>query len=79
MLSAENEGECATHITVICRGRMFNMDVVDAQGEVRTVPELRHDIKLIHDQCHNQPYGLSLGALTTERRDTWWQVIKLII
>ncbi|XP_035688769.1 peroxisomal carnitine O-octanoyltransferase-like [Branchiostoma floridae] len=37
----ESEGPSPTHITVLCKGRVFKMEVIDQEGELLTPTELK--------------------------------------
>merc|ERR1711976_777328 len=51
----EAEGPCPSHVTVMCRGRLCSVDVLDADGHLRTAPELQEGLQYIRDLCDSQP------------------------
>lgn len=64
----------STHITVLCRGRIFVMKSVDDREEPLTAPELQQQFQYIKDKCDREPEGPGIGALTGDNRTSWAQV-----
>ncbi|XP_060065986.1 peroxisomal carnitine O-octanoyltransferase-like [Ylistrum balloti] len=67
----DSEGTSPGHLTVMCRGRIFAFDGVNANGEILTPPEIQSQLQRIKDVCETKPEGPGLGALTGDERTTW--------
>jgi len=67
----EDEGPCATHVTVLCKGRIFSLNGCASNNELLTPPELQKQLQHIRDICDREPEGLGLGALTCDDRNVW--------
>lgn len=65
-----SEGECPSHLVVMCRGRMFSFDGVH-NGEILTPPELFRQLSFIKEQCENRAEGAGVSALTSQERTVW--------
>ncbi|XP_020633624.3 peroxisomal carnitine O-octanoyltransferase isoform X1 [Pogona vitticeps] len=66
----ESEGECPSHLVVLCRGRIFAFDAVH-DDHILTPPEIFRQLSYIQRRCHNEPEGPGLAALTSEERTPW--------
>ncbi|XP_075683764.1 peroxisomal carnitine O-octanoyltransferase [Rhinoderma darwinii] len=66
----ESEGNCPTHLTVMCRGRIFTVDAV-RDGQILSPPELLRQFSYIQKICQSGRDGIGLSALTTEERTRW--------
>ncbi|XP_034553326.1 peroxisomal carnitine O-octanoyltransferase [Notolabrus celidotus] len=66
----ESEGQCPSHLVVMCRGRIFTFDAV-CDGKILTPPELLRQLSYVHKVCEGEPEGDGVGALTTEERTQW--------
>ncbi|XP_007424767.1 peroxisomal carnitine O-octanoyltransferase [Python bivittatus] len=66
----ENEGECPSHLVVLCRGRIFEFSGLH-DGHILSPPELFRQLSYIQKKCQNEPEGPGLSALTSEERTTW--------
>ncbi|XP_066484607.1 peroxisomal carnitine O-octanoyltransferase [Tiliqua scincoides] len=66
----ESEGECPSHLVVMCRGRIFAFDAVH-DGHILSPPEIVRQLTYIKKRCHNEPEGPGLAALTSEERTQW--------
>jgi carnitine O-octanoyltransferase len=71
---AEREGEAPSHVVVLCRGRYFKFNVLDSAGHIITAPEIEEQLRSVRQRCDNEPHGPGVGALTAERRTTWYHV-----
>ncbi|XP_050388403.1 peroxisomal carnitine O-octanoyltransferase [Patella vulgata] len=67
----DEEGECPTNVIVMCRGRIFTVNVVDDNNEPLTAPEIQHLIQTIETQCSRLPHGDGVGYLPTLGRTEW--------
>lgn len=65
-----SEGECPSHLVVMCRGRMFTFDAV-YNGEILTPPELLRQLSVIQAQCESGVCGAGLSVLTSQDRTVW--------
>ncbi|XP_078572634.1 peroxisomal carnitine O-octanoyltransferase-like isoform X2 [Branchiostoma floridae x Branchiostoma japonicum] len=70
----EAEGAAPTHITVLCKGRVFKLEVIDQEGEPLTPPELKRQLDSVKEQCENAPEGPHISTLTAEDRTKWAKV-----
>ncbi|XP_074538683.1 peroxisomal carnitine O-octanoyltransferase [Halichoeres trimaculatus] len=66
----ESEGQCPSHITVMCRGRIFTFDAL-CDGKILTPPELLRQLSYVQNVCEGEPEGDGVGALTSEERTQW--------
>nr|XP_056713390.1 peroxisomal carnitine O-octanoyltransferase [Euleptes europaea] len=66
----EGEGECPSHLVVLCRGRIFAFDAVH-DGHILSPPEISRQLMYIQKRCCSEPEGPGLSVLTSEKR-TWW-------
>lgn len=69
----ESEGEAASHVVVMCRGRFFTFKVLDGDGNIITVPEFEVQLHHIRSLCDSQPEGPGVGALTGQNRTVWYE------
>ncbi|XP_035688500.1 peroxisomal carnitine O-octanoyltransferase-like isoform X1 [Branchiostoma floridae] len=67
----ESEGPSPTHITVLCKGRVFKMECVDQEGEPLTPAELKLQLQMLKQQCENMSEGPHISALTAGNRTEW--------
>ncbi|XP_019636197.1 PREDICTED: peroxisomal carnitine O-octanoyltransferase-like isoform X1 [Branchiostoma belcheri] len=67
----EAEGTAPTHITLLCKGRVFKLEVIDPEGEPLTPPELKRQLDSVRQQCENAPEGPHISTLTAENRTKW--------
>ncbi|KAK3600716.1 hypothetical protein CHS0354_027203 [Potamilus streckersoni] len=75
----ESEGSNPTHLIVLCRGRIYVMEVFHSSGEPYTVPELQKQLQMIREQCDNSPMGPGIGALTGDNRTSWAKLRNRLI
>ncbi|NXY81104.1 OCTC octanoyltransferase, partial [Alcedo cyanopectus] len=74
----EAEGECPSHLTVLCRGRVFVFDGVH-EGNIVTPPEIFRQLTYIQKRCHSEPDGPGLAALTSSERTKWAELREYLI
>ncbi|KAH0627482.1 hypothetical protein JD844_003231 [Phrynosoma platyrhinos] len=74
----ESEGECPSHLVVLCRGRIFAFDTVH-DGHILTPPEISRQLYYIQKRCHSEPEGPGLAALTSEERTPWAKAREYLI
>ncbi|XP_006031764.1 peroxisomal carnitine O-octanoyltransferase isoform X1 [Alligator sinensis] len=74
----ESEGECPSHIIVMCRGRIFAFDAV-YEGRMLSPSEIFRQFAYIQKRCHNEPNGPGLGALTSNERTKWAEAREYLI
>ncbi|KAF0879424.1 peroxisomal carnitine O-octanoyltransferase [Crocuta crocuta] len=74
----ESEGHSPTHLTVLCRGRVFVFDVMH-EGSLMTPPEIHRQLTYIHKKCHSEPDGPGIPALTSEERTRWAKAREYLI
>ncbi|CAH1238747.1 CROT [Branchiostoma lanceolatum] len=67
----ESEGPSPTHIAVLCKGRVFKLEVIDREGEPLTPAELKIQLEGVKQQCENVPEGPHISALTAGDRTEW--------
>lgn len=75
----EREGFSPSHLTVMCRGRIFTLQVIDENGDPYHVPELQLQLQKIREYCDSRPWGSSIGSLTSMNRDDWAILRKHLI
>ncbi|KAL3831992.1 hypothetical protein ACJMK2_023676 [Sinanodonta woodiana] len=75
----ESEGSIPNHLIVLCRGRIYVMEVYHSSGEPYTVPELQKQLQMIREQCDNRPIGPGIGALTGDNRTSWAKLRNRLI
>ncbi|XP_046550844.1 peroxisomal carnitine O-octanoyltransferase-like [Haliotis rubra] len=75
----ETEGPAPSNVTVTCRGHYFNLECLDADGEVKTQPEFLHHLKAIQEKCDKMPPGPAIGNLTTDDRTEWAKMRSRLI
>ncbi|XP_075067972.1 peroxisomal carnitine O-octanoyltransferase isoform X1 [Mixophyes fleayi] len=66
----ESEGSCPTHLTAMCRGRIFTFAAVH-EGQMLSPPEILRQLSHIQNRCQSDRDGIGLSALTTEERTRW--------
>ncbi|KAK6753652.1 hypothetical protein RB195_012938 [Necator americanus] len=64
----ESEGDCPSHITVLCRGKIWRVEMLK-EGQLKTPDELHRTLSYIDEHSTNDPR--SVATLTTHNRDTW--------
>lgn len=69
-----SEGDTPINMIVFCRGRIFNFDCIDENGEPLTAPELQMQFQRTRDYCDSLPEGPGIGQLTGDERTTWAQM-----
>lgn len=69
----EAEGECPSHLIVLCRGRVFAFDAMH-EGSMLTPPEIFRQLRYIQERCYSEPDGPGLAALTSNERTKWAEV-----
>ncbi|XP_035697812.1 peroxisomal carnitine O-octanoyltransferase-like [Branchiostoma floridae] len=67
----ESEGPSPTHIMVLCKGRVFKMEVIDQEGEPLTPAELKTQLEVVKQQCENVCEGPHISVLTAGNRTEW--------
>lgn len=65
-----SEGECPSHLVVMCRGRIFTFDGL-CNGQILTPPELFRQLSYVKAQCENRAEGPGVAALTSLERTLW--------
>ncbi|NWU90317.1 OCTC octanoyltransferase, partial [Upupa epops] len=74
----ETEGECPSHLIVLCRGRVFAFDTIH-EGNMVTPPEIFRQLTYIKKRCHCEPDGPGLPALTSNERTKWAELREYLI
>ncbi|NXA67778.1 OCTC octanoyltransferase, partial [Mohoua ochrocephala] len=74
----EAEGECPSHLIVLCRGRVFAFDAMH-EGSMLTPPEIFRQLTYIQKRCHSEPDGPGLAALTSNERTKWAELREYLI
>ncbi|XP_027576396.2 peroxisomal carnitine O-octanoyltransferase isoform X1 [Pipra filicauda] len=74
----EAEGECPSHLIVLCRGRVFAFDAMH-EGSMVTPPEIFRQLTYIQKRCHSEPDGPGLAALTSNERTKWAELREYLI
>uniref|UniRef100_A0A8C3YBG5 Peroxisomal carnitine O-octanoyltransferase n=1 Tax=Catagonus wagneri TaxID=51154 RepID=A0A8C3YBG5_9CETA len=74
----ESEGHCPSHVTVMCRGRIFVFDVMH-EGCLVTPPEILRQLTFIQKKCHSEPDGPGIAVLTSEARTQWAKTREYLI
>ncbi|NWH71350.1 OCTC octanoyltransferase, partial [Piaya cayana] len=74
----ETEGECPTHLIVLCRGRVFSFDTIH-EGNMMTPPEIFRQLAYIQKICHSEPDGPGVAALTSSERTVWAKLREYLI
>uniref|UniRef100_A0A8C3KT96 Peroxisomal carnitine O-octanoyltransferase n=1 Tax=Calidris pygmaea TaxID=425635 RepID=A0A8C3KT96_9CHAR len=74
----ETEGECPSHLIVLCRGRVFAFDAIH-EGNMVTPPEIFRQLTYIQKRCHSEPDGPGLAALTSNERTKWAELREYLI
>ncbi|NWZ72304.1 OCTC octanoyltransferase, partial [Acrocephalus arundinaceus] len=74
----EAEGECPSHLIVLCRGRVFAFDTMH-EGSMLTPPEIFRQLTYIQKRCHSEPEGPGLAALTSNERTKWAELREYLI
>ncbi|NXF36835.1 OCTC octanoyltransferase, partial [Nyctibius bracteatus] len=74
----EAEGECPSHLIVLCRGRVFAFDAIH-EGNMVTPPEIFRQLTYIQKRCHSEPEGPGLAALTSNERTKWAELREYLI
>ncbi|NXJ16318.1 OCTC octanoyltransferase, partial [Odontophorus gujanensis] len=72
------EGECPSHLVVLCRGRVFAFDAIH-EGNMLTPPEISRQLTYIQKRCHSEPDGPGLSALTSNERTKWAEIREYLI
>ncbi|XP_061811439.1 peroxisomal carnitine O-octanoyltransferase-like isoform X1 [Nerophis lumbriciformis] len=66
----EQEGNCPSHLVVMCRGRIFTFDAL-CDGQILTPPELLRQLSYVKERCQGRPDGQGVAALTSDDRTRW--------
>ncbi|NXQ60994.1 OCTC octanoyltransferase, partial [Anthoscopus minutus] len=74
----EAEGECPSHLIVLCRGRVFAFDAMH-EGSMLTPPEIFRQLTYIQKRCYSEPDGPGLAALTSNERTKWAELREYLI
>ncbi|XP_015283929.1 PREDICTED: peroxisomal carnitine O-octanoyltransferase, partial [Gekko japonicus] len=74
----ESEGECPSHLLVLCQGRIFTFDAVHG-GHMLSPPEISRQLTYVQKRCYNEPEGPGLAVLTSEERTRWAQIRDYLI
>uniref|UniRef100_A0A8D2NMU9 Peroxisomal carnitine O-octanoyltransferase n=1 Tax=Zosterops lateralis melanops TaxID=1220523 RepID=A0A8D2NMU9_ZOSLA len=74
----EAEGECPSHLIVLCRGRVFAFDAMH-EGSMLTAPEIFRQLAYIQKRCYSEPDGPGLAALTSNERTKWAELREYLI
>ncbi|NXG63258.1 OCTC octanoyltransferase, partial [Hemiprocne comata] len=74
----ETEGECPSHLIVLCRGRVFAFDAIH-EGNMVTPPEIFRQLAYIQKRCQSEPDGPGLAALTSNERTKWAELRQYLI
>ncbi|NWI08301.1 OCTC octanoyltransferase, partial [Crypturellus soui] len=74
----ETEGECPSHLVVLCRGRVFTFDALH-EGNMLNPPEISRQLTYIQKRCYSEPDGPGLAALTSEERTKWAKMREYLI
>ncbi|XP_061202088.1 peroxisomal carnitine O-octanoyltransferase isoform X1 [Neopsephotus bourkii] len=74
----ETEGECPSHLIVLCRGRVFAFDAIH-EGSMLTPPEIFRQLTHIQKTCHSEPDGPGVAALTSCERTKWAELRDYLI
>ncbi|KAM9574576.1 peroxisomal carnitine O-octanoyltransferase [Guaruba guarouba] len=74
----ETEGECPSHLVVLCRGRVFAFDAIH-EGSMLTPPEIFRQLTHIQKTCHSEPDGPGLAAFTSSERTKWAELREYLI
>ncbi|NXO64106.1 OCTC octanoyltransferase, partial [Phainopepla nitens] len=74
----EAEGECPSHLIVLCRGRIFAFDTI-CDGSMLTPPEIFRQLTYIQNRCYSEPDGPGLAALTSNERTKWAELREYLI
>lgn len=62
----------SNYIIVLCKGRLFKMEVLDSAHEPIGVPELEQQFQFIQDLCHqSSPVSQKVASLTCDERTRW--------
>uniref|UniRef100_A0A8D0DR25 Peroxisomal carnitine O-octanoyltransferase n=1 Tax=Salvator merianae TaxID=96440 RepID=A0A8D0DR25_SALMN len=72
------EGECPSHLIVLCRGRIFAFNGVH-DGHILTPPEIFRQLSYIKERCEREPEGPGLSALTSQERTPWAKTREYLI
>ncbi|VDM68490.1 unnamed protein product [Strongylus vulgaris] len=70
----EAEGECPSHITVLCRGNIWRLEML-RNGLLKTPDELHHMLSFIDKNSKEVDH--CVATLTADKRDTWAKVIHI--
>jgi hypothetical protein len=59
------------HIVVICNGHYYRIDILDASGKPKAIPEVRSSLHAIRAAAQAKESGPAVAALTAWTRDEW--------
>ncbi|PSN42557.1 Peroxisomal carnitine O-octanoyltransferase [Blattella germanica] len=65
-----SEGNCPSHVIVLCGGRIFCLNALDAKGGLLSPPEWECQLTFIKEECRRRK-GPGLPLLTCTDRTTW--------
>ena len=71
---SEREGDCPSHIVVMSKGHIFQMETLDDNGEVLSAPELEAQFQKIKDQSIALGPAQGVPFLTSMDRTSWAEV-----
>ncbi|XP_068084190.1 peroxisomal carnitine O-octanoyltransferase isoform X2 [Anabrus simplex] len=64
------EGTCASHVMVLCNGRIFRIEALDADGKAITPAEWERQLDFVSKRCQ-EAEGPGIGLLTCDKRPVW--------
>lgn len=70
---SEEEGDCPTHIIVLCHGHIWLMNPWDDKGNSMTPPELETQLRHIRETSDEMGKGPGVPVLTCDNRNNWAQ------
>lgn len=73
----EKEGDCPSHVIVMCKGRMYRMETLNRAGKLITPPEIQYQLEKIVKEAKLKE-GPGLGILTCDERTSWAKVLFAI-
>ena len=72
----EAEGDTPHHITVQIKGRIYALDILDAEGQIVHPLELQRSLEQIEAMSEEAGQGPSVGALTGMKRTDFYKVMN---
>ncbi|GFO27234.1 carnitine o-octanoyltransferase [Plakobranchus ocellatus] len=67
----EREGDCPSHVVVMCKGHIFRLEMFGEDGKILTPPEIEVQLEKIKDKSISLGPAQGVPFLTSMERNAW--------